>query len=76
MPSLLNKVNWKILTQTLVQGLYGYKSKGTGKGRFPPLLARVKCLQQVINCIAYVTGVEREGGEKRRDKGERIFPFP
>ena len=50
----------------------------TRKGRFPPLLARVTCLQQVINCIAYVAGVERDGGggEERRDKGERIFPFP
>ena len=50
----------------------------TRKGRFPPLLARVTCLQQVINCIAYVAGVERDGGggEKRRDKGGRIFPFP
>ena len=47
------------------------------KGKFPPLLARVTCLQQVINCIAYVAGVERDGGgEERRDKGERIFPFP
>ena len=34
----------------------------TRKGRFPPLLARVTCLQQVINCIAYVAGVERDGG--------------
>ena len=48
----------------------------TRKGRFPPLLARVTCLQQVINCIAYVAGVERDEGQKRRDKGERIFPFP
>ena len=48
----------------------------TRKGRFPPLLARVTCLQQVINCIAYVAGVERDGREKRRNKGERIFFFP
>ena len=51
----------------------------TRKERFPPLLARVTCLQQVINCIAYVAGVERDGGgggEERRDKGERIFSFP
>ena len=34
----------------------------TRKGKFPPLLARVTCLQQVINCIAYVAGVERDGG--------------
>ena len=34
----------------------------TRKERFPPLLARVTCLQQVINCIAYVAGVERDGG--------------
>ena len=48
----------------------------TRKGRFPPLLARVTCLQPVINCIAYVAGVERDGREKRRNKGERIFSFP
>ena len=48
----------------------------TRKGKFPLLLARVTCLQQVINCIAYVAGVERDEGQKRRDKGERIFPFP
>ena len=49
----------------------------TREGKFPPLLTRVTCLQQVINCIAYVAGVERDcGGGERGDKGERIFPFP
>lgn len=48
----------------------------TRKGEFPPLLARVTCLQQVINCIAYVAGVERDGGRKggMRERSEG-FPF-
>ena len=48
----------------------------TRKGRFPPLLARVTCLQQVIHCIAYVAGVERDGGRKggMRERSEG-FPF-
>ena len=52
----------------------------TRKGRFPPLLARVTCLQQVINCIAYVAGVERDGGGGGRKGGIReggfsLFPI-
>ena len=51
----------------------------TRKGRFPPLLARVTCLQQVINCIAYVAGVERDGGGGRkggiRERGFSLFPI-
>lgn len=49
----------------------------TRKGRFPPLLARVTCLQQVIHCIAYVAGVERDGGRKGgiRERGFSVFPI-
>ena len=52
----------------------------TRKGRFPPLLARVTCLQQVINCIAYVAGVERNGGGGGgpggiRERGFSLFPI-
>ena len=50
----------------------------TRKGRFPPLLARVTCLQQVINCIAYVAGVERDGGGRKggiRERGFSLFPI-
>ena len=49
----------------------------TRKGRFPPLLARVTCLQQVINCIAYVAGVERDGGGEGgiRERGFSLFPI-
>ena len=52
----------------------------TRKGRFPPLLARVTCLQQVINCIAYVAGVERDGGGGGRkggirERGFSLFPI-
>ena len=50
----------------------------TRKGKFPPLLARVTCLQQVINCIAYVAGVERDGGGRKggiRERGFSLFPI-
>ena len=52
----------------------------TRKGRLPPLLARVTCLQQVINCIAYVAGVERDGGGGGRkggirERGFSLFPI-
>ena len=52
----------------------------TRKERFPPLLARVTCLQQVINCIAYVAGVERDGGGEGRkggirERGFSLFPI-
>ena len=51
----------------------------TREGKFPPLLTRVTCLQQVINCIAYVAGVERDcgGGGKGgiRERGFSLFPI-
>ena len=47
----------------------------TGKGRFPSLIACVICLQKVINCIAYVAGVER-GEEKGRIREREFSLFP